>query len=77
MATFKKSVTYKNSSPWANTRQNNLYLELMSIDQFLQKMTILNMPLKISTAIALTYYHMIYMELQSYGGCLLREIWIL
>jgi alpha-L-fucosidase len=31
MATFKKSVTYKNSSPWANTKQNNFYLELMSI----------------------------------------------
>ena len=31
MATFKKSVSYKNSSPWANTKQNNLYLELMSI----------------------------------------------
>lgn len=25
------TVTYKKTSPWANTKQNNLYLELMNI----------------------------------------------
>lgn len=26
-----RAVTYKKSSPWANTRQNKLYLELMTV----------------------------------------------
>lgn len=31
MATLSKSVKYRSSSPWSATKQNSLYLELMTI----------------------------------------------
>ena len=67
---------YKRSSPWANTPQNNLYLELLEIrpvpaepDDFLYE-------IEGQYKQDQTYWPMIFTEILNYGGFLLKEIWM-
>jgi hypothetical protein len=74
---FSRISNTKKPAPGPPLSRTDYILTYCQFDQCLQKVTTLNMSLKINIVTGLTYWPLICMATLNYGGYLFKEIWML